>query len=79
MSKYGLSAKQIGIRLQEHRGKRMFHNGATLEALCKKAKMTETNWKEREKGKMDMRLSTFFKMLSALKVTPSQFFEGMKK
>lgn len=84
MSKYILSAKQIGIEIQAWRSIRMFSSASgvkvssiTLEALCKKAGMTKTNWKERERGKMDMRLSTLFRMLAALKVTPQKFFEGL--
>lgn len=76
--KYGLSAKQVGRRIRVFREDPGFYK-FTLASLCKKAKMTETNWKEREKGKMDMRLSTLFKMLSALKVTPREFFGGVER
>lgn len=74
MSKYILSAKQVGERIRKLRIDR---DALTICMLAQRSKMTETNWKERERGKMDMRLSTLFRMLAALKVTPQEFFEGL--
>lgn len=75
--KYGWTAKQIGAKIRAYRYIQEAGNRTILGHLCKKAGMTETNWKERERGKMDMRLSTLFKMLAALRVTPKEFFGSL--
>jgi transcriptional regulator with XRE-family HTH domain len=50
----------------------------SYEQVGRKCGMTYSNWRERENGKMDIRLTTLFRMLKALGTTPEGFFKGMK-
>jgi transcriptional regulator with XRE-family HTH domain len=50
----------------------------SYEQAGRKCGMTYSNWRERENGKMDIRLTTLFRMLKALGTTPEGFFKGMK-
>lgn len=60
---------------------RLFREKLNLsyEQAGKRCGMSYSNWRERENGKMDIRLTTLFRMLKALKVTPKEFFGEMKK
>lgn len=70
----GISAQKIGSRIRALREER----GITLRRFALMTDLNKSHLSAIELGRLDMRLSSLFKILDGLGITPEEFFKGIE-
>lgn len=69
----GVSALTIGVRIRALREER----GLSLRRFALMTGLNKSHLSAIERGQLDMRMGSFFKILDGLDVSPEEFFRGL--